>query len=41
MRQKTFSDRLIELMNRYANQHLTSAEILAELVAMARRSILR
>ena len=36
VRQKTFSDRLIELMNRYTNQHLTSAEIIAELVAMAK-----
>ena len=36
VRQQAFSDRLIELMNRYANQHLTSAQIIAELVAMAR-----
>ena len=36
VRQKTFSDRLIELMNRYTNQHLTSAEIIAELVALAK-----
>jgi type I restriction enzyme R subunit len=36
VRQKTFSDRLIELMNRYTNQQLTSAEIIAELVALAK-----
>jgi type I restriction enzyme R subunit len=36
VRQQTFSDRLIELMNRYTNQHLTSAEIIAELVALAK-----
>ncbi|MEV4759878.1 type I restriction endonuclease subunit R [Micromonospora sp. NPDC049559] len=35
VRQEAFSTRLIELMNRYTNQHLTSAEIMAELVAMA------
>jgi type I restriction enzyme R subunit len=35
VRQRTFSDRLIDLMNRYRNQHLTAAEILAELVAVA------
>src|SRR5690606_14010212 len=36
VRQKTFSDRLIELMNRYTNQHITSAESIAELGAMAK-----
>ena len=36
VRQKSFSDRLLELMNRYTNQQLTSAEIIAELVALAR-----
>jgi type I restriction enzyme R subunit len=35
VRQRTFSDRLIGLMNRYTNQALSSAEILAELVALA------
>jgi len=35
VRQEAFSARLIELMNRYTNQHLTSAEIIAELVKMA------
>jgi Type I site-specific restriction-modification system, R (restriction) subunit and related helicases len=35
VRQETFSARLIELMNRYTNQHLTSAETIAELVKMA------
>jgi type I restriction enzyme, R subunit len=35
VRQETFSSRLIELMNRYTNQHLTSAEVIAELVRMA------
>ena len=36
VRQKSFSDRLLELMNRYTNQQLTSAEIIAELVALAK-----
>ena len=36
VRQESFADRLVELMRRYTNQHLTSAEILAELVAFAR-----
>lgn len=36
VRQRSFSDRLLELMRRYTNQHLTTAEIIAELVAVAR-----
>lgn len=36
VRQQSFSDRLIELMRKYTNQNLTAAEIIAELVAMAR-----
>jgi type I restriction enzyme, R subunit len=36
VRQQSFSDRLLSLMTRYANQHLTAAEVIAELVAMAK-----
>lgn len=36
VRQRAFSDRINELMNRYTNQQLTSAEVIAELVALAR-----
>ncbi|GAA0360162.1 type I restriction endonuclease subunit R [Actinoallomurus spadix] len=36
VRQQSFSDRLLELMRKYTNQNLTAAEIIAELVAMAR-----
>jgi type I restriction enzyme R subunit len=36
VRQQSYSDRLIELMRRYVNQHLTSAQIIGELVAMAK-----
>jgi type I restriction enzyme R subunit len=36
VRQRSFSDRLLELMRKYTNQHLTTAEIIAELVAVAR-----
>jgi type I restriction enzyme R subunit len=35
VRQESFAARLAELMRRYTNQNLTSAEIIAELVAMA------
>jgi type I restriction enzyme R subunit len=35
VRQRSFSERLVDLMNQYRNQHLTAAEILAELVAVA------
>lgn len=36
VRQRAFSDRLSELMNKYTNQQLTSAEVIAELIAMAK-----
>lgn len=36
VRQQSFSDRLIELMRRYTNQNLTAAEVIAEMVQMAR-----
>jgi type I restriction enzyme R subunit len=36
VRQQSYADRLQELMRRYTHSHLTSAEIIAELVAMAR-----
>ncbi|MEU5909402.1 type I restriction endonuclease subunit R [Micromonospora sp. NPDC047527] len=36
VRQEAFSARLLELMRRYTNQNLTSAEIIAQLVAMAK-----
>ncbi|GLW08731.1 DEAD/DEAH box helicase [Microtetraspora sp. NBRC 13810] len=36
VRQQSFSDRLIALMRKYTNQHLTAAQIIAELVEMAR-----
>jgi type I restriction enzyme R subunit len=36
VRQQSFSDRLAELMNKYTNQQLTSAEVIAELVAMSK-----
>ncbi len=35
VRQRAFGERVAELMIRYANQQLTSAEVIAELVAMA------
>jgi type I restriction enzyme, R subunit len=35
VRQESFAERLAELMRRYTNQQLTSAEIIAELVDMA------
>jgi len=35
VRQRAFSERLRELMNRYTNQQLTSAEVIAELIALA------
>jgi type I restriction enzyme R subunit len=35
VRQRAFSERVTELMIRYTNQQLTSAEVIAELVAMA------
>lgn len=36
IRQRAFSERLKELMNKYTNQQLTSAEIIAELIEMAK-----
>lgn len=36
VRQQSFSDRLAELMRKYTNQNLTAAQIIAELVAMAK-----
>ena len=36
VRQRAFSDRLAELMNRYTNSQLTSAEVIAELIALAK-----
>jgi type I restriction enzyme R subunit len=36
VRQRAFSERLKELMNRYTNQQLTSAEVIAELIEMAK-----
>lgn len=36
VRRESFVARLAELMRRYTNEHLTSAEILAELVAFAK-----
>ncbi|WP_420827178.1 type I restriction endonuclease subunit R [Cryobacterium roopkundense] len=36
VRQRAFSERVTELMNKYTNQQLTSAEVIAALVDMAR-----
>jgi type I restriction enzyme R subunit len=36
VRQRAFSQRLQELMNRYTNQQLTSAQVIAELIELAR-----
>ncbi|WBP94041.1 type I restriction endonuclease subunit R [Mycolicibacterium neoaurum] len=36
VRQRAFSERLTDLMRRYTNQQLTSAEVIAELIAMAK-----
>ncbi|ANS80273.1 Type I restriction-modification system, restriction subunit R [Serinicoccus hydrothermalis] len=36
VRQRAFSERITELMNRYTNQQLTSAEVIAELIALAK-----
>lgn len=36
VRQRAFSDRIADLMRRYTNQQLTSAEVIAELIAMAK-----
>ncbi|GAB3521012.1 hypothetical protein GCM10027402_10410 [Arthrobacter monumenti] len=39
IRQRAFSERITELMNKYTNQQLTSAEVIAELVAMAQEVV--
>jgi type I restriction enzyme R subunit len=36
VRQRAFSERIADLMLRYTNQQLTSAEVIAELIAMAK-----
>lgn len=36
VRQRAFAERIAELMNKYTNQQLTSAEVIAELVEMAK-----
>lgn len=36
LRQRAFSERRTELMNKYTNQQLTSAEVIAELIDMAK-----
>ncbi|WP_105032383.1 type I restriction endonuclease subunit R [Arthrobacter ruber] len=36
IRQRAFSERITELMNKYTNQQLTSAQVIAELVELAR-----
>lgn len=36
VRQRAFSERIVELMTKYTNAQLTSAEVIAELVALAR-----
>jgi type I restriction enzyme R subunit len=36
VRQRAFSERIAELMRKYTNQQLTSAEVIAELVDMAK-----
>lgn len=36
IRQRAFSERLKQLMNKYTNQQLTSAEVVAELIEMAK-----
>ena len=36
VKQRSFAERLEELMRRYINQNLTAAQIIAELVALAK-----
>lgn len=36
VRQHSFSDRIAKLMRKYTNQQITSAEVIAELIAMAK-----
>lgn len=38
VRNKAFSERIRELMNRYTNQQLTSAEVISELIALAKEA---
>ena len=38
VRQKAFSERLRELMNKYTNQQLTSAQVISELIELAREA---
>ncbi|MBF6289692.1 type I restriction endonuclease subunit R [Nocardia cyriacigeorgica] len=38
VRQRAFSERIRTLMNKYTNQQLTSAEVIAELIALAREA---
>lgn len=38
VRQRAFSERVAELMRKYTNQQLTSAEVIAELVVMAKEA---
>jgi type I restriction enzyme R subunit len=39
LRQRAFSERITELMRKYTNQQLTSAEVIAELIALAREVV--
>jgi type I restriction enzyme, R subunit len=36
VRQRSFSDRLLELMRKYTNQQLTAAQVIAEVIALAK-----
>ena len=39
IRQRAFSERITELMNKYTNQQLSSAEVIAELVELAKEAL--
>ncbi|GAA2015151.1 DUF3387 domain-containing protein [Nakamurella flavida] len=39
IRQRAFAERVAELMRRYTNQQLTSAEVIAELISLAREAV--
>ncbi|HEX8110713.1 MAG TPA: type I restriction endonuclease subunit R [Kofleriaceae bacterium] len=39
VRQRAFSERIKELMNKYTNQQLTSAEVIAELIELAKEVV--
>jgi len=39
LRQQAFSDRIAELMRKYTNQQLTSAEVIAELIQLAKEVV--